>query len=1232
MKFQLFKNNFNSFIMKKQFLRKFLSLFLIGTMVAGVGCKDYDDDITSLNNRIDELTTGQIASVEKQMQSLQSAIDRLDGVDSGLKGEIEALQSKAEVQAGEIGKLQEQLGKTASASEVEALKKQIETLESDKGKLEKRIEALESARTSLENEIDAVKGSLANYLTKSDAEATYATKTTVESLSQTLNQIKANYVSAEGLASTLEGYVTDAELADYPTLVTVQNLIRESEEAMKNSLGEAMKPILAGYNFVQKDALDLEIQDLQDQIDALNGKPDADGSLANIKSRLEALENAEIKYDASNTAFTTGVADCIDKALANGGAINQAIAGAIAGVAGEYKGTMQDLKNLIDGLRLDVDQLLSRIQSLVYVPAYDDHKASVNALYYAPEGGEPVLLANGTVEMTFRVTPVEAAAQLVAAYAADPAMFSLEMEQVKTRAAVPALNIVAVAADKTGNGRFVVTARPADFAPDFFAGKVSYSVALRVQKAYDKETEGDYSANVVSDYVNLVPARADVKEVVLAPAKVDGSIDADKLCKAGGEVAYEIPYDDTDMVVELMKGYKLWATDGEAYYDLEQLAGMGYSLEAPVAACTSEAFKADGTAFESVDKGNFEVTNAAADACDETVKLIAVDKTTRNNYLLTAHAYTIAAAYDKLNPTFNSRVTIVKTKRGVTLDLLQYYWTYSDFRAVYDAGGEYDGSEREFTLKVTASTLPADITGQNIVTYWNTGNSAVVKAVELDAEGNPTETVDENVTVIPVAYDAEKGYTLRVSGYTFGKSYAVAASSEFENIQVMIEFKAEFVALPEKIDYTLPSATLAYDTTEELFVAERTALGDELYKQVKNHFTDAAELASSLNREYQGGSPNSANVFYKAVCGERTLEKNYWFVDTSNPAGITRIAVLNDGKMTSYMQVNRTDVETDADTFVFDTELIPNYGMSIHVKGEAKVEIPAYAAQHVDAWVYNKDGKWQSDVKGLWTPNILSSALTSFSVADIDLESAFVIVKQDAQGAWVSVSADEIAAQKLVFAYEIPATAPAHDGIEIMDNKLSYYGRNEFVPISGGLSINGIVISNAFTAVNDYTSYAVNKFDPIRSFTQEQTVEIPTRTAEATYTKNICQVLSLRDVRNVSDGRGYELIDHDATLADPWITGDDTNGFATGVRPSDAAVFGLDAIRIVSTSITYADNGFDASAALGDRVQIDETTGQIVFSNLNNLSLQKDVDVTIHVEVAYPWAVKSGKVTYKILK
>ena len=36
--------------------RKFLALFLTGTMLAGVGCKDYDDDIDDINKKIDDLT------------------------------------------------------------------------------------------------------------------------------------------------------------------------------------------------------------------------------------------------------------------------------------------------------------------------------------------------------------------------------------------------------------------------------------------------------------------------------------------------------------------------------------------------------------------------------------------------------------------------------------------------------------------------------------------------------------------------------------------------------------------------------------------------------------------------------------------------------------------------------------------------------------------------------------------------------------------------------------------------------------------------------------------------------------------------------------------------------------------------------------------------------------------------------------------------------------------------
>ena len=70
--------------MKKNLFRKFLALFLTGTMLAGVGCKDYDDDIDKINDRLDELTTGKIATLESQLGSLQTAVDNLKSADEAL--------------------------------------------------------------------------------------------------------------------------------------------------------------------------------------------------------------------------------------------------------------------------------------------------------------------------------------------------------------------------------------------------------------------------------------------------------------------------------------------------------------------------------------------------------------------------------------------------------------------------------------------------------------------------------------------------------------------------------------------------------------------------------------------------------------------------------------------------------------------------------------------------------------------------------------------------------------------------------------------------------------------------------------------------------------------------------------------------------------------------------------------------------------------------------------------
>ena len=50
-------------------------------MLAGVGCKDYDDDIKEINNKIEGLETGKLASLEEQLNSLKVTISTLEQAD-----------------------------------------------------------------------------------------------------------------------------------------------------------------------------------------------------------------------------------------------------------------------------------------------------------------------------------------------------------------------------------------------------------------------------------------------------------------------------------------------------------------------------------------------------------------------------------------------------------------------------------------------------------------------------------------------------------------------------------------------------------------------------------------------------------------------------------------------------------------------------------------------------------------------------------------------------------------------------------------------------------------------------------------------------------------------------------------------------------------------------------------------------------------------------------------------
>ena len=205
--------------MKKNLFRKFLALFLTGTLLAGVGCKDYDDDIDKLNDRLDELTTGKIATLESQLGSLQTAVDNLKSADDALGKRIDELKSDADANA-------------------------------------KDIEALEKAQDQLQKDIDAIEKDLAdNYVTKSY-----------------LNTTLSSYATTKYVGDAVAAVTNN--LGKFTTEKAIQDAINAAKDAAIAAAGDACKDAfqtsfnaaVASANLVNETKLTQAINDYDTKI------------------------------------------------------------------------------------------------------------------------------------------------------------------------------------------------------------------------------------------------------------------------------------------------------------------------------------------------------------------------------------------------------------------------------------------------------------------------------------------------------------------------------------------------------------------------------------------------------------------------------------------------------------------------------------------------------------------------------------------------------------------------------------------------------------------------------------------------------------------------------------------------------------------------------------------------------------------------------------------------------
>ena len=459
--------NKNPYTMKRGFFR-FAAALIAGASLLATACTDIGADIKSVDEKYSELP-GKVASLESQLGALQTTlattyetIANHDADMQGLRGEITALldakldKSTYEAFQASVANAQTVLAGLKYAdkdfvNQVAGLLKDLaaltagdwtaagvkyatvqEYIDGEIARLEGRLATAEKAIEELTKEggiLDQIKKDIEDLQNKKLDKLTFdeykeATAFTIGLLQKAITKLVAltggfpedttikDYIDA--LATKLDDYVlTSTFNAFTATVVTLDKL-----DELKTELDGRFKSL---EDLLKGEWGDKTVQQyIDDQISVLQGQ------LAQITNtegtgRLDVLESAAAEYFNQ----VDKIRDLIKFADGYTGGYGDGLQGYIdAGdmwalnAAKDY--TDDSIYDLIDQLNGVFDEIFSRVQSIVLVPAFDDGKMSI--------------VGSGAEVNTFKVMPTDAAQAVVEAFAESPASFSLDVKTVATRA------------------------------------------------------------------------------------------------------------------------------------------------------------------------------------------------------------------------------------------------------------------------------------------------------------------------------------------------------------------------------------------------------------------------------------------------------------------------------------------------------------------------------------------------------------------------------------------------------------------------------------------------------------------------------------------------------------------------------------------------------------------------------------------------------------------------------
>ena len=1055
---------------------------------------------SALENKIKTVTES-VNTLKSSLESLKAAVDKNTSAVAENKAAIAELAASLQDAGSKIVTIQGQIADLGV--EIAGIKTRLDAAETAIDENAAAIKNLSDDLTALSAKIDAADAAIAEAKADIAKNATdVAANTQLISANAEKIQLNAQAILSlqeadvlinariDELKSTVDSHIEDynGHIAAYNEFVEQYAADKSALEAelksLKDNMADEFDVIATRVSYLegQVSALDSRISEVEKNVAVLQG------AVENLEADLDALETIVTDFKAEYDAYVAATAASIetmnskisaaegrlDAAEAAIEAAQSALETAQSGLNGQISaldtkidGVKADLTAVtgrVEALEIDVEKLLNRIQSIVYVPDYNDGKADINVFKLG------TAYIEGTSVLKYKLTPAECAVEL-APVAAE--VFSFDLEAVRTRAAGDEPSMTVVSAEAEG-GYLAITVRTRNFGDEFYEGTKSYSASLVLSHE---------ATNISSAYTNLVPAEKSVDFKIY-------SADGTDITGTTVAEALEFPYSKVDLEQTVLDGhYCRFVVGGEAM-TAEEMNEAGYEIE--VAASIEPSADTENFAY-TLDAESGYLKASLTEAARVKEKVGTTETVT--------YTYTVA------EQAFSASQTLKVTKEmaTVTLPTQEIKWNYASDAVVdadilkpdllwgrmyfYTRTVEYTADE----LNAVAENLPEDI---DLLTVFG----SVAKGIILD--GTST-SVSANVS----------GDKLKLTFFDFewDKEYSTQFTYNY-NDQVDVKLNISFNTVDRnreaiEIDWSEPTVVEFQKDMTILPNAYKTSLVTDLnlFDQLKegNYLGDVE------------GMTMTATEYLKDVITTHKMA-----VGAGNPGAFLVLRAPSDDEYFCTFKYDYSKFTSGILTEnLLERTFTTWYGQEIKIRHNLNFTLPKYDFAEVSVYVAENENGFYSNVMGKYDPVITSNKVSAFSVDNVILTSAFNVI--DSEGNVVS----DLSSEGLVQEFEIETAE--HAGITMTDNVISYYGKNEYVDVKGNLYIENtggirMKLPTSFDENGKFASYRVNRYDPIGTPVLKGTAPVIKVTDSKVYSVNMLDYIILKDYRD--GGNTYDLI------------------------------------------------------------------------------------------------------------